>query len=150
MRRSGPVYRDYSGPLQRAIFTRLDAAGIVDLNSDPVPIQDAHPQGCKLPYLQIGEDDKAEDFSTKTKAGQTITVKLTAWSKHGGFKEAQSISGQALTALTDPALDLSGEGFKVVQHLIDSGRNVRDPDGLTVRRIIELRFSIEDFQTVQS
>ncbi len=147
---TGPVYIDYQLPLQKAILTRLEAVGIKELDDTTVvPIIDYRSENCPFPYVQIGEARVVDDFSTKCNAGQELSAQIDVWSRYQGFKEAHHIAGQVLKAITQDALDLSE--FKIIEvgHEIDNGSSIREDDGETVRRMVRIRFKLQDTETIQ-
>ncbi len=156
MKNAGPIYRDFFDPLQKAIFDRLTAASIVDQGDTAVPVVDNRAEKCPFPYVQIGEAKVDGDESTKCHAGMSIRAQIDIWSrKNGTMSEANCIAVQVLLALTSQALvfEESGNprGFEEVSHMVaEDSQNFREKDGVTVRRMLRIRYFIQDRTTVQN
>jgi hypothetical protein len=99
-------------------------------------IYDEPPRDAALPYVTLGEDVVA-DGSTATEAGEEHALTLHVWSRQGGHREAQLISGAVLEALADAPL--SPDGHRVANLRFIAAEVRREPDGRTYHGIVRLR-----------
>lgn len=92
---------DASWPVQKALFSVLDAALGCDVHDDV-------PNNASMPYVVIGEDTQVPD-DTKTSLGFEVTATLHVWSDaKDGRREAKGIISDIYDALHDAALTIDG------------------------------------------
>lgn len=99
-------------------------------------IYDEPPRDAVLPYVTLGEDVVA-DGSTATEAGEEHALTLHVWSRQGGHREAQLISGAVLEALADAPL--APDGHRVANLRFIAADVRRQADGRTYHGIVRLR-----------
>lgn len=99
-------------------------------------IYDEPPRDAALPYVTLGED-VVSDGSTATEAGDEHALTLHVWSRQGGHREAQLISGALLEALADAPL--APEGHRVANLRFVAADVRREADGRTYHGIVRLR-----------
>jgi hypothetical protein len=99
-------------------------------------IYDEPPRDAALPYVTLGED-VVSDGSTATEAGDEHALTLHVWSRQGGHREAQLISGAVLEALADALLELDGHRLANLRFIAADVR--READGRTYHGIVRLR-----------
>lgn len=99
-------------------------------------IYDEPPREAALPYVTLGEGVIA-DGSTATDAGEEHALTLHVWSRQGGHKEAQVITGAVLEALGDAPLALDGHHLANLRFVVADVR--REGDGRTYHGIVRLR-----------
>jgi hypothetical protein len=130
-------------PLQAAIVSAVKAdaglgALIGDRIYDRVPMNSAGQVTATFPYVSFGpfqsvpSDDECHD-------GVEVFVQIDAWSRAVGTVECRNIVA-GLTRLLDTALTVTG--FEVVVFEAQSVRTGREPDGLTSRGIVQLRYEL--------
>ncbi len=123
-------------PLQEAIFARIRTA-------TSYTVYDNDPEAKSFPYIKIGEFD-AQDWSDKSKPGQSVIVTLHFWSTYQGKKEVSEMMNVVLEALTvDWTPDLT-PAFRVVLSRLDMQTVIIDIDGKTRHGILKLKYLIEE------
>jgi hypothetical protein len=124
-----------SGPLQTAVFARLNAvAGLAGKVFDEVP------QGQAYPFVVIGEDT-INEMATDDSTGVNALVQIHTWSTHAGFKEVNALQALINAALDRQSLTVTGWHFlscDFVQHI-----KMRDPDGKTRHGVSEYRVLLD-------
>ena len=125
---------DASWPLQKAVFTALEAdAGVKALVGDPARIYDHVPAKTTYPYIHIGDGDGV-DWSSKTFTGQDHTIELHIWSRYRGSKEIKNILSAIHDVLHEAALTVTGHNLIILR--FDFRTSFMDSDGLTRHGII--------------
>ncbi len=134
---------DAQVPLQAAIVAAVKAdPGLGELIGDriydSVPKNTAGQVSATFPYVSFGpmqsvpSDDECHD-------GVEVFVQIDAWSRKVGTVEVRQVVA-GLTRLLDTALTVSG--FEIVTFDVQSARTGREPDGLTSRGIVQLRYEL--------
>lgn len=129
-------------PLQAAIVAAVKAdaalnALIVGRVYDRVPTNTTTGQvTATFPYVSIGSMQSV-DASDDCHDGVEIFADVNGWSRDVGSVEAKQI-GARLCAVLDAALPVSG--FEAVVHELQSVNTGREPDGLTTRALVRLRY----------
>lgn len=103
---------------------------------DTVPVDSVGKVIAAFPYLTIGEDQVIGQ-TNQTFDISEIFVKVDVWSRATDYGEAKLLAGAVRTAL-DVLLDL--EGHTVSTHTFHDAIYRREPDGLTRRAVITLRY----------
>lgn len=129
--------------LQKAIVATLKADPTVAslVNSrvyDSVPL----PPQLVLPYISLGQDsievDRAECYN-----GTIHSVQIDAWSQDVGFPEVKRISSAVRRALAYQPLDLTADGYRLVDIALETDLILRDPDGVTSHAVLTFRAMTE-------
>lgn len=119
-----------SNPLQGAIYAAVKAA------IDPTPIYDAVPEETAYPYVTLG-DDTAQEWDTKTDAGEEVTLVLHQWSRAQGRKEIKDLQKKIYAALHN--VDLNMTTGKIVLLQWQMSDNFLDQDGVTKHGVMHFR-----------
>ncbi|HYH39921.1 MAG TPA: DUF3168 domain-containing protein [Azospirillum sp.] len=118
-------------PLQAAILSALNDA--LDVGSSPtgaaVSVYDDVPQGAAFPYVELGDDATAGDWSALATEGEEIHFHLHTWSRYRGKKEALQVMGAVKTALQNARLTVSGWCLASIRE--EFSTIFTDPDGRT-------------------
>jgi len=123
-------------PLQKALYARLKTTGR--------RVFDAPPEDPKKPYIVIG-DSTVVDWGTKVCSGDEITHTLHFYSDYDGYAEIKEMMREVLRAVARENLDLSADGFKVVDCRADFTATYRE--SASVRRgVLRLRFKISQME----
>jgi hypothetical protein len=125
--------------LQKAIRDKLLASSdVVALVGQR--IYDRIPNDPDYPYISIGP---AQTFAEDAECieGFEVFQQIDIWSQKPGFPEEKEIAGAARVAIH--RVDLSLDGFVLVEIEHRVTRHMRDPDGLTSHGAIEFRAMIE-------
>ena len=115
-----------------------------------MPIIDHRGENCPYPYVQVGLARTEDDFSTKCHAGVELKAQIDVWTRYKGSYQANFIAGQVLKLITKEALDMSADGIEEVHHMIAEDEIFKETDGTTVRRMIRIRFKLQDLVTIQN
>ena len=133
---------DFTWPMQEAVTAALKAsAALKALVGDPARVYDHLPQPSigqdQYPYVALGEEFTAVDWSTKSFDGTEQTVTFHVFSRYSGSKETKQI----LSVLHDllHTQDLSLSGAHLVLMRFSFSTIVRDPDGRTRHGIARYR-----------
>lgn len=124
------VNADVLLPVQRAVFTRLDA----ELTCG---VHDLVPEGAAYPYVVIGEATDTPD-NAHDRYGHDSTVTLHVWSTYHGTTEALGIAGELIGLLDHQPLVVDGFDTVAVRHR--QTVVMRDPDA-DLRHVV-VRFAI--------
>lgn len=122
--------------LQRELYERLSAE-ITDIST-----YDVVPQGTAMPYISIGEDFVIRD-DTKDITGEIATLTIHAWSNKAGKKEVKTLTGRIEAAVFKSNLDLSGDGFQVLETALEEKQHFTDEDGKAQHGIVKVSFKIQ-------
>lgn len=125
--------------LQKAIRDKLLASGdVVALVGQR--IYDRVPMDAVYPYISIGP---AQTFADDAECieGFEVFQQIDVWSQKPGFPEEKEIAGAVRSAIH--RIDLSLDGFELIEIEHRVTRHMRDPDGLTSHAAIELRAMVE-------
>lgn len=124
-------------PLQAAIVAALKASSAVKaVVGDPARVYDRVPDGAAFPYIAYGASQTLPDFTVCAGPAETF-ITLDGWSRGVGKVEAKQLADAICTALAAP---LTVTGFRVVVQEIEDVNVRADPDGLTTRATVSLRF----------
>lgn len=126
---------DAQAPLQAAVVAAVREGGLPLLGT-PARIYDKAPANPASPYVTFGPMQSLDD-SDDCHDGVEIFVELNAWSTKPGFQEVQQVAAYLARVLDQP---LMVQGFEAVIHQIDGTNTTRDPDGLTNRARLTLRY----------
>jgi len=121
-------------PIQQALYTRLT-------NILSCPVYDAVPQGATFPYVTLGADTGV-DWSTKTWAGQEVTITLHTWSRLPGMSQTKDLLDAIVQNVTGN--DLVMPEFTPALLRLDYIETVMDPDGVTRHGIVRFRMKISE------
>jgi len=128
--------------LQQAIYTTLEAAGIVDEEGAAIRgIYDDVPEDSAYPYIVIGEET-ANNISAKTVDAHEHTLTLHVWSQYRGRKDIKVIMAQIYDALHDN--DISVSGASMVNLKQEFERTLMEGDGITRHGVIRFRAVVFD------
>jgi uncharacterized protein with ATP-grasp and redox domains len=141
------VYESAENALDQAIVTRLKDV-ITDDNTKYVPIFTQIPKGEVFPYIKVGEKFSNDSFRTKTSYGESVMVRIHAFSQTQGTKEINNITSQIKAAIGGNYLDLSAAGFNNVVMNMSQSRIFQDEAGgsdfgYTHHAVIEIEFKIQ-------
>jgi hypothetical protein len=103
---------------------------------DRVPADSSGRVTAKFPYCSIGEDLVIGQTNQNTDVSE-VMVKVEVWSRAVGRGEVKLIAGAVRTALDTP---LELQGHSVDTHTFHTVLYRREPDGLTERAIVEIRY----------
>jgi hypothetical protein len=124
--------------LQTAIYQRLTAdttlAGLV------TGIYDQAPQGTVFPYVTLG-DSTATDRSTNTTAGTEFDLKLHAWSREGGRKQAAGILQEIYSLLHHASFAVTGQSLISIRY--EASTITLESDGWTYQGIIMFKVFLQ-------
>ncbi len=152
MGNAGLTRRDYSFPLMKAIFARLDANKPQDLQGNDVPVCDFISKDQGFPYVEIGITEHISNWDCKQEAGGMILATIRVWDNQAlnvGMKNINKIAGEVLNTLTATDLDLSADGLRVGRYDIQgSNINTKEENGI-ISRIMNIVYFITDETTVQ-
>lgn len=125
-------------PLQAAVVAALKAsAALTGLIGQR--IYDRVPAEPGTAYITLGASQSIDD-SSACHALVECYLDLDCWSEAVGYVEVKRI-GAAAVAAVDVALPVSG--FAVIQHRVLSVSYQREPDNLTSRARIRLRYDLQ-------
>ena len=122
--------------LQKAIYERLTQE-ITDVQTF-----DYVEQGQATPYIEIGEDVTIPD-DTKDIPGEIIQVTIHAFSNEKGKKEVKGIIGRIETALTKSDLNLTADGFTLLETVSDEKQTLTDEEDEIEHGVIKVSFKIQ-------
>ena len=91
-------------------------------------IYDDVPDASSFPYIQLGEPIELP-FDAFANQGKQVTVPIHVWSRYNGNKECSDIQSRIATLLDRYALSV--DGMVLTRCVFESGRVMRDPDGMT-------------------
>lgn len=131
----------HSWPLQQAIFSELNGAGITGEGSVSVSVYDDVPEGATYPYIVIGEET-ANNVSVKDKDAHEHTLTLHVWSQYRGRKEIKTIMQEIYTELHDNAISVSGASLVNLKQEFE--RTLMESDGITRHGVIRFRAVVFD------
>lgn len=118
---------DAAWALQSALYAQLaDDTALALLIGSPARIYDAVPDGAVLPLLQIGAVRMAPYPGVK--GGQEHMVRLNAFSRYGGRKEAKAIAAAVRGVLQDAAFPLEDHALVQSRLVFEDHLRFRDPD----------------------
>jgi len=129
-----------SAALRAAIHDALAADGALTALLGGPKIYDEPPRAAAFPYVTLGEA-RASDFSTGTEPGEEHQLTLHAWSRQGGHREANLISGALLQALDDAPLTLIDH--RLVNLRFTTADVRREADGRTYHALVRFRAMTE-------
>lgn len=130
-------------PLQAAILSALTAA--LDGSGSPpnsptgatVPVYDDVPQNAAFPYVELGDDTQALDWSAVAHEGEEISFTIHTWSRYRGKKEALQIMGAVKAALQNAKLSVTG--WHLAGLRLDYSTIFTDADGKTRHGVSRFR-----------
>jgi hypothetical protein len=126
-------------PLQKAIRDKLLATAAVTALVDN-RIYDRVPINPVYPYISIGPAQTLPNDAECIEAFE-VFQQIDVWSQKPGYPEEKEIAGAARRAIH--RIDLTLEGFALVEIEHRVTRHMRDPDGLTSHAAIEFRAMVE-------
>lgn len=131
-----------SEAVQRITYARLTAIGAL-----PYPVYDEPPESPGFPYVTIGEAIESAR-NTFGRTGRSVLATVNVWSRSGpdaaqdGFGEALGIAG-LIDGLLDDYEPADTDGWHVDVVAFEQSQNLRDPDGITRRVLLQYRFLVE-------
>lgn len=148
---SGNSLRDAKAAVDSAVFLRLSTPPMTKINGNPIETGSFMPSDECYPYAVIGESDSSgsAQWTSKTSGGMEFVYLIDLWSKAKGTAELNFIADQVLTRLTSTKLDLSGSGFNLARHKLETDITQRMTDGQTMRRMLRFRLQVQDLVTIQ-
>ena len=93
-----------------------------------------------FPYIVLGEIT-ANEWSSKTSAGQEVTLTIHTWSEYRGDEEVLDIHRLILESISKSPLDL-GSGLGVMLSRLDSEETTKDLNDKLRHGVMILRFRI--------
>jgi hypothetical protein len=96
-----------SAALQAALHQRLTADASLTALIGPARIHDRTPAAAEFPYVTFGQT-ASDDWSTGSEQGEAHFIRLHAWSRMPGRKEALAIAEACQDAIQSTPLSLSG------------------------------------------
>ena len=113
----------------------ISDSGLISVLGGP-KVYDEPPRAAAFPYVTLGEA-RIVDFSAGDEPAEEHQLKLHAWSRQGGHREAHLITGALMQALDDAPLTLAGH------HLVNFRFSVadirREADGRTYHALVRFR-----------
>jgi len=101
-------------------------------------IYDRVPENPTYPYIGIGDEQTLDDGNA-CDDGWEVFADVHVWSQAVGFPEAKGL----VAAIVPRLVAISAvPGFTVIAAEVENTRVFRDPDGLTSRGVISVRFVI--------
>lgn len=131
---------DPSLPLQAALVAAIKGAATAAANRvyDKVPTTNGIVPDNLYPFVSLGPAS-ALDQSDGCHAVSEVVAQIDVWSRAVGGVEAKQIAALILVAVDAP---LTVAGFAVLIHEVEIVRYGREPDGLTSRAIISMRYEL--------
>ena len=131
---------DPSLPLQAALVAAIKAAGSVVGQKvyDKVPTTNGIVPESLYPFVSLGPMSALDQSDTCHSVAE-VSAQIDVWSRAVGGVQAKEIAALVLVALDAP---LTVTGFAVVVHEVEIVRYGREPDGLTSRAIISMRYEL--------
>ncbi len=125
--------------LQLWLYQRLTAPQIAGVSG----VFENKPQGCRYPFIQIGESDLVPD-DAQGAPGASYAITLHIWSREGGKGELKTIMGEVYERTHNADVELDGldTGFSFVEHV----RDFDDPDGRTQHGVMTIQFTIRKLE----
>jgi hypothetical protein len=90
----------------------------LDIDGNPLLDEEGSPIPVKLPYVTLGEFTYKRNGTKDTDIGDA-SQQLHIWSEYKGKKEVNQIADDLTAILTSWAIDLSDDGFKVIEQDVD-------------------------------
>lgn len=138
--------RDTLGPIQAALFTRLNAdtseSSAGSLGDLGVEVFDHVTEGTPKPYVVIGEG-YATPRNSHDRFGRRNIETIHIWSDHLGFSEANQIADRVIQLVDNQELTVANHTNVIAQ--LDFDQTIDDPDP-DIRHVI-LRFVFVTEQT---
>ncbi len=127
-------------PLQDAIVAAGRAAGSAAAARiyDRVPTTKGVVPEALFPFASLGAMQVLNVGNSCGEEAEVFTS-LDVWSRAVGYVEVKSVAADLVVALAAP---MTVEGFRVVIQDVEDINYRREPDGLTSRAIIGLRYSL--------
>lgn len=97
--------------LQKGVYSILTT-------KQTTPVYDDVPQDAVLPYITIGAFT-CKQVGSKTSDITDISLQLHIWSEYSGKAEVNEIANDITAVLTSWPIDLSNDGFKVMNQDTD-------------------------------
>jgi hypothetical protein len=66
-------------------------------------------------------------------------VQIDAWSQSVGFPEVKRVASAVRRALAFAPMDLTGDGYRLVDIALETDLTLRDPDGVTSHAVLTFR-----------
>lgn len=130
---------DPSLALQGAIVTALKSSvSVRAVIGNPARIYDNVPSGAVFPYASLGSMQIIND-SNDCGDQSDVFASVDCWSRAVGFPEVRSVAAAIAAVLANA---VAVPGFRVVFQYVEDINYRRDPDGLTSRATIGLRYSL--------
>lgn len=101
--------------LQQGVYTILTEKQTGD---DAVPVYDDVPEGAACPYITLGAFTNKFGGSKSTDISD-VSLQIHIWSDYSGRAEINRIANDLIAILTSWSIDLSTEGFSVMEQSVD-------------------------------
>lgn len=103
------------------------------------------PNRAKFPYIVFG-DDQILDQGLPCGAAFETYVSIRVWARDDeGGPSVTAVQARTLGGYVRAALNarIPIEGYRVVDHRVESTRHMTDPDGLSALALVEFRYWVE-------
>jgi len=124
--------------LKSGIYQRLSSD--IELMKQVNDVAEDYEKGSKFPYIVIGSVN-ATEWSSKTSAGQEVSLTLHTWSDYPGDLEVLSIHPYILNSISNEPINV-GDDLIISLARLDSEEVIPNPDKKTRQGILILRFKI--------
>jgi hypothetical protein len=122
--------------LRAAIHAALIADGALTALLGGPKVYDEPPPAAALPYVTLGET-RSSNLGTRSEPDDEHQLTLHVWSRQGGHREAQLVTGALMQALDDAPLTLSGHRLVNLRFAVADVR--READGRTYHGLVRFR-----------
>jgi hypothetical protein len=122
--------------LRAAIHAALIADGALTALLGGPKVYDEPPPAAALPYVTLGEA-RSSNLGTHSEPDHEHQLTLHVWSRQGGHREAQLVTGALMQALDDAPLTLSGHRLVNLRFAVADVR--READGRTYHGLVRFR-----------
>lgn len=123
---------DYQWALQQALYTALTGASPAIAGGR---VYDHVPQDATFPFVMIAAPQGIPD-DTSTDTGISTTYDLHTYSRYRGQKETLQLISQIYDELHGQSLTVTGRTS--AHSWVRSDRTFEEPDGLTMRGVVEV------------
>lgn len=124
--------------LKKGVYERLSSDG--DLLNRVNEIAEEIDKNVKFPFVVIGSAN-ATEFSSKTSAGQDVSLTLHTWSDYPGDLEVLEIHELILKAISREPINV-GDDLEISLARLDSEEVIKNIDNRTRQGILIFRFII--------
>lgn len=138
--------------LQKAVVAVLKVDAVLKaamgISAGDAPILDHVAEDRAMPYVELEDNDAREWDAGSSEAGieygHEITFRLFCWSDYEGTKQAKAMCRAIELRLRDAALDLTGDGHRLINLRHQFSYVLRDPELQAFYGTIQFRAITEE------